>query len=50
MGIIDKLKAIFNMRESKRRSHVGMEVAFWQAGGLGLFDGFKSQEVENKFP
>ena len=36
MGIIDELKAMFNMSESRRRSHVGMDVAFWQAGGLGI--------------
>lgn len=36
MGIVDELKAMFNMSESQRRSHVGMEVAFWQAGGLGI--------------
>ena len=35
MGIVDELKKVFNMSESRRRSHVGMEVAFWQAGGLG---------------
>ena len=35
MGIIDELKAMFNMSESRRRSHVGMDVAFWNAGGLG---------------
>ena len=29
MGIIDELKDIFNMSESRRRSHVGMDVAFW---------------------
>ena len=35
MGIVDELKKIFNMSESRRRSHVGMDVAFWDAGGLG---------------
>ena len=35
MEIIDELKKIFNMSESRRRSHVGMDVAFWNAGGLG---------------
>ena len=28
----------FNMSESRRRSHVGMDVAFWQVGGLGNLD------------
>lgn len=36
MGIINELKKMFNMSESRRRSHVGMEVAFWQVGGLGI--------------
>ena len=36
--IIDELKEKFNMSESKRRSHVGMDVAFWQAGGLGILE------------
>ena len=36
MGIIDELKATFNMNESRRRSHVGMDVAFWQASELGV--------------
>ena len=37
MGIVDELKKKFNMSESKRRSQVGMDVAFWnsEAGGLG---------------
>ena len=35
MGIVDELKKVFNMSESRRRFHVGMDVAFWQAGGLG---------------
>ena len=26
MGIADELKELFNMSESKRRSHVGMDV------------------------
>ena len=34
--IVNELKAAFNMSESRRRSHVGMEVVFWQAGGLGI--------------
>ena len=36
MGIVDELKKIFNMSGSRRRSHVGMDVAFWDAGGLGI--------------
>lgn len=40
MGIIDELKEMFNMSESKRRSHVGMDVAFWNAGGLGTIESF----------
>ena len=36
MGIVDELKKIFNMSESGRRSHVGMDVAFWNAGGFGI--------------
>ena len=40
MGIVDELKKMFNMSESKRRSHVGMDVAFWQAGGLGIIESF----------
>lgn len=35
MGIVDELKGMFNMSESRRRAHVGVDVAFWQAGGLG---------------
>ena len=38
MGIVDELKKMFNMSESRRRSHVGMDVAFWQAGGLGILE------------
>ena len=40
MGIVDELKKIFNMSESKRRSHVGVDVAFWNAGGLGTIESF----------
>ena len=38
MGIVDELKKMFNMSESRRRSHVGMDVAFWDAGGLGTIE------------
>ena len=34
--VVDELKKMFNMSESRRRSHVGMDVAFWNAGGLGV--------------
>lgn len=49
MGIVDDLKEIFNMTESKRRSHVGMDVAFWQAGGLGTIGTFlpRKKDAEN---
>ena len=40
MGIIDELKDMFNMSESRRRSHVGMDVTFWNAGELGIIDCF----------
>ena len=40
MGIVDELKKMFNMSESRRRSHVGMDVAFWDAGGLGTIESF----------
>lgn len=48
MGIIDELKKMFNMSESKRRSYVGMEVAFWQAGGLGTIGTLPPQKKEEK--
>ena len=49
MGIIDELKDIFNMSESRRRSHVGMDVAFWNAGGLGTIGTFPppKKDAEN---
>ena len=39
MGIVDELKNMFNMSESRRRSHVGMDVAFWNsdASKLGYY-------------
>ena len=40
MVIVDELKEMFNMSESRRRSHVGMDVAFWEAGVLGTIDSF----------
>ncbi len=40
MGIIDELKELFNMSESQRRSHVGMDVAFWKANELGTIESF----------
>ena len=48
MGIIDELKKKFNMSESRRRSHVGMDVAFWNAGGLGIIGSFPPQKKEEK--
>ena len=48
MGIVDELKKMFNMSESKRRSHVGMDVAFWDAGGLGIIGTFPPQKKEEK--
>ena len=45
MGIIDELKATFNMNESRRRSHVGMDVAFWEAGGLGTISAFSPDAI-----
>lgn len=47
MGIIDELKKMFNMSESKRRSHVGMDVAFWNAGGLGTIESFSPPKKNN---
>ena len=35
MGIADEMKEMFNMSESRLRSHVGMKVTFWNASGLG---------------
>ena len=46
MGIVDELKKMFNMSESRRRSHVGMDVAFWQAGGLGTIGTFPLKKKE----
>lgn len=40
MGTINELKDIFNMSESRRRSHVGMDVAFWKASELGTIESF----------
>ena len=48
MGIVDELKEMFNMSESRRRSHVGMDVAFWNAGGLGIIGSFPPQKKEEK--
>ena len=48
MGIVDELKKMFNMSESRRRSHVGMDVAFWDAGGLGTIGTFPPQKKEEK--
>ena len=48
MGIVDELKKIFNMSESRRRSQVGMDVAFWDAGGLGIIGSFPPQKKEEK--
>ena len=48
MGIVDELKKMFNMSESRRRSHVGMDVAFWNAGGLGIIGSFPPQKKEEK--
>lgn len=49
MGIIDELKKMFNMSESRRRSHVGMDVAFWDAGGLGIIGSLppRKKDAEN---
>lgn len=47
MGIVDELKKIFNMSESRRRSHVGMDVAFWDAGGLGIIESFSPPKKKN---
>lgn len=44
MGIVDELKKMFNMSESKRRSHVGMDIAFWEAGELGNGKGLGAYE------
>ena len=40
MLIVDELKEMFNMSESRQRSHVGMGVAFWQAGRLRIIGAF----------
>ena len=51
MGIVDELKKVFNMDESRRRSHVGMDVAFWKAGGLGIIGAFPpNNEIDVKLP
>lgn len=50
MEIIDELKKIFNMSESKRRSHVGMDVAFWNAGGLGIIESFSPPSSDYPTP
>ena len=44
MRIVDELKAMFNISESRRRSHIGMDVAFWNAGGLGNGKGLGADE------
>ena len=49
MGIVDELKEMFNMSESRRRSHVGMDVAFWQAGGLGTIESFNPPQKNADF-
>ena len=46
MGIVDELKKMFNMSESKRRSHVGMDVAFWNAGELGIIGTLPPQKKD----
>ena len=46
MEIIDELKDTFNMSESRRRSHVGMDVAFWKASELGDIELDRSQLFE----
>ena len=48
MEIVDGLKEKFNMSESKRRSHVGMDVAFWSTGGLGNGKGLGAYERTRK--
>ena len=48
MGIVDELKKMFNMSESRRRSHVGMDVAFWDAGGLGIIGSFPPKKKKKK--
>ena len=41
MSILGRLKkGLEYFSGSKRRSHVGMDVAFWQAGGLGIIESF----------
>ena len=40
MEIIYELKDTFNMSESRRRSQVGMDVAFWKASELGNIESF----------
>lgn len=46
MGIVEELKKMFNMSENRRRSHVGMDVAFWNAGGLGDTELDSKQSME----
>ena len=50
MGIIDELKEKFNMSESRRRSHVGMDVAFWQEGGLGIIGTLPPEKKTQEIP
>ena len=50
MGIIDELKDIFNMSESKRRSRLGVGVAKWAEEQAWYFSNLLSSAVEQPLP
>ena len=43
----DIIKSIWKFIGSKRRSHYGMDVAFWDAGGLGTIETFRPPKKNN---
>lgn len=50
MRIVNELKKKFNMSESRRRSHVGMDVVFWNEDGLGIIGTFPPNRTVVNFP
>ena len=50
MGIIDELKEIFNMSESKRRSRLGVGVAKWEGNQPWYYRNPLADWLGNKRP
>ena len=50
MGIIDGIKSMFNMGESKRRSQLGVGVSFWDSSQSWYLCNLLSQFAESHLP